>query len=116
MAKQNDISELDRLGIESMENIFNVYQEENSLYYYNLLQTVAFPQNLPPYLFTTYHIKYGDTWPLISYNAYKTPNFWWLILLANNIQNPMLPMVPGTQILLPIDAVAKQVINQIGRS
>ena len=114
MAKQNDITALARLGIENMENIFNVYQDSNNMYYYNLLQTVVFPQNLPISLFSAYDVKYGDTWPFISFKAYQTPNLWWLILLANNIQNPMAPMVPGKQIKIPIMAVAKQVISQTG--
>ena len=114
--KQNRISDLPNLSPELMENIFNVYQEaDTGRYYYNLLQTVVFPQNLPPNFFTKYVIRFGDTWPLVSYRNYKTPNFWWLILLANNINNPIeLPEV-GTSILIPTVNVAQIVINQISK-
>ena len=116
MAKQNQIQDLERLGIENLENIFNVYQEPSGMYYYNILQTISFPQDLPISLFTSYVIKYGDTWPYISYKSFKTPNLWWLILLANNILNPIEPIVPGTEIKIPVEAVVRQVLDQVGRA
>lgn len=113
--KQNQISALEKLHPENMENIFNVYQDSDGLYYYNLLQTIAFPQDLPANLFNSYNIKYGDTWPFISYKNYNTPNLWWVILLANNIQNPLDSLVPGTSIKVPIDLVVRDVLAQTGR-
>jgi LysM repeat protein len=113
--KQNQISALEKLHPENLENIFNVYQDSDGLYYYNLLQTIAFPQNLPLSLFNNYTVSYGDTWPYISYKSYNTPNLWWVILLANNIQNPLEPLLPGTSIKVPIDLVARDVLAQIGR-
>lgn len=113
--KQNQISELPKLDGENFENIFNVYQDENGMYYYNLLQTVVFPQNLPLNLFTSYVIKYGDSWPFISYKSYNTPNLWWIILLANNIQNPLEPLVNGTILKIPKNVLVKEVLAQIGK-
>jgi nucleoid-associated protein YgaU len=113
--KQNQIQDLEKLREENFENIFNVYQDQDGMYFYNLLQTVVFPQDLPPSLFTTYVIAYGDTWPFISFKTLKSPNLWWLILLANGIQNPLEPLVNGTKIKIPIDSVVKEVITQIGR-
>ena len=113
MPKQNDISELPKLGTENFENIFNVYQDDNGLYYYNLLQTVEFPQNLPKGLFVPYITVYGDTWPYISFKAFETPNLWWLILLANDIHNPLLQVAPGTEIKIPVIEVVRQVLAEI---
>jgi len=113
--KQNQITALERLTPENMENIFNVYQEPDGMYFYNLLQTISFPQNLPMNLFTGYAIAYGDTWPYISYKAFNSPNLWWIILLANNIQNPLEPLVPGTLIKIPVAAVVREVLAQIGK-
>ena len=111
--KQNQISALDRLNSDRMENIFNVYQEADGMYYYNLLQTISFPEDLPPTLFTTYNVKYGDTWPFISFKTLNTPNRWWMILLVNNIQNPLEPLVPGTTIKIPIEAVVREILSKI---
>lgn len=111
--KQNQIADLKRLNGENLENIFNVYQTKNGAYFYNLLQTIHFPVDLPPTLFTTYTIKYGDTWPFISFKTLKTPNLWWLILLANGINNPIEPLVNGTTIKIPVAEVVREVLTQI---
>lgn len=116
--KQNQIQNLPKLEVDKYENIFDVYQDANGMYYYNLLQTVVFPQNLPANLFDVYSIKYGDTWPFISYKTLNSPNLWWLILLANNIQDPTnggKALVPGTTIKIPVIEVVKEVLAQIGR-
>jgi len=113
--KQNQIPALDKLNYDHLENIFNVYQDENNMYYYNLLQTIAFPQDLPQNLFTTYTIADGDTWPYISYKTLQSPNLWWIILLANNIQNPLDDLVHGTILRIPIAAVVREILSQIGQ-
>lgn len=111
--KQNQISDLPTLRAENFENIFNVYKDENGMYFYNLLQTIVFPQNLPLNLFDPYNIKYGDTWPTISYKTLNNTNLWWIILLANNISNAVLPPVPGTIIKIPKPSVVKEVLLQM---
>ena len=113
--KQNQISNLPTLEAENLENIFNVYQDDNGAYFYNLLQTVVFPQNLPLNLFTTYVTGYGDTWPLISFKFYNTPNLWWVILLANNILDATKIMPPGSPIGIPKIEVVKEILSQIGK-
>ena len=113
--KQNAIKELPKLDTENLENVFNVYQEENGLYYYNLLQTIIFPKDLPKALFSSYTISYGDTWPYISFKVFQTPNLWWLILLANGIDNPLFPLIPGTELKIPVIEVVRQVLSEIQR-
>lgn len=114
--KQNQIKNLPNLTSEHYENIFNVYTNENGLYYYNLLQTVVFPQNLPANLFKTYTIKPEDTWPLISYKTLKSPNLWWILMLANNITNPIKQPVSGTMILIPIPEIVKELLFQVSNN
>lgn len=113
--KQNVIRDLPNLRTENYENIFNVYQTEEGLYYYNLLNTVVFPSDLPANVFTTYVVKHGDTWPFISYKNYKTPNLWWLILLANKIDNPLRELTPGTSLLIPVELIVREILSQISR-
>lgn len=110
---QNNITDLPKLRRENYENIFNVYTEEDGYYFYNLLQTIVIPDNLPDGFYDTYNVIYGDTWPYISYKAYNTPNLWWPILHANNIIDPTQNPVPGTFIkILKIDVV-KNILSQI---
>ena len=114
--KQNQITDLERLSPENLENIFNVYKDQDGMYFYNLLQTIVFPQNLPPNLFTKYNSVYGDTWPFISFKTLNSPNLWWLILLANNIQDPTAVLPNGTTVLIPKPGVVQEILSQIGRN
>lgn len=112
--KQNRISELPRLNDTNFENIFNVYEDKETFaYYYNLIQTLKFPENLPDGYFTPYTITYGDTWPFISHKIYKTPNVWWILIIVNKIQNPVIMPPVGTIIKAPKPAILKTVLSQI---
>jgi hypothetical protein len=110
---QNNISELSILANENLENIFNVYQDENKKYYYNLIQSIQFPDGLPNSLFDIYTIKYGDTWPLISYKSYNDTKLWWVIAYANNIINPIEELKVNNEIKVPKPSVVKEILTQI---
>jgi hypothetical protein len=112
--KHNDIQDLDKINVENMENIFNVYQDENGMYFYNLLQTITFPENLPLNLFA-YTVGYGDSWPLIAHRTLKTTGLWWMVCLVNNIINPVIAPTPGETIKIPIPAVVKEILTQMRR-
>ena len=114
--KQNQIDELPTLDPENMENMFNVYQDTDGMYYYNLLKTVEFPDNLPIILFDNYTTRYGDTWPFISFKTYNNPNLWWVILLANKIHNPLTPIPNGRNISIPKNSVVREILEQIGKT
>jgi len=96
--KQNSIKSLPSLNNEHLENIFNVYQDKDGFYYYNLLQSVTIPDNLPAGFYKTYFPVPGDTWPNISYKNYNTPNLWWIIIATNGIHNPVQNPTVGKKI------------------
>jgi hypothetical protein len=110
---QNSIPELPKLRNENYENIFNLHTDKEGRYFYNLLQTVIVPDNLPAGYYEQYNVVYGDTWPLISYKNYQTPNLWWLIVSVNGIINPTEQPQTGTQIRILKSQFASLVINQI---
>ncbi len=110
---QNQISELPKLAEERYENIFNVYQDEDNRYFYNLLETINFPANLPDGFFNPYTIKPGDTFPFISYKVFGTIHGWWVIALANEIMNPLQPLNPGTILKIPNLNIVREIIRQI---
>lgn len=110
--KQNSIETLPRLKREHFENIFDVHEDADGFYYYNLLQTVEFPTDLPANLYDTYSAVYGDTWPFVSYKLFKTTNLWWMLLLANGIVNPTIQPTPGQQIKVPTNDVIRAVLDQ----
>jgi len=39
--------------------------------------------------------------PLISYKAYGSVEFWWIILLVNEIEDPFNELIPGTILTIP---------------
>jgi hypothetical protein len=113
---QNNIQDLPRLKRSNYENIFNVYTDEDGRYYYNLLQTVVIPKNLPDGYFEDYDVRYGDTWPFISYKKYGNPNIWWIITDVNNIADATVIPEPGSTLkILKADSV-KLILNQISTS
>lgn len=111
--KQNRITDLPKLEAEKFENCFNVYQEADGKYFYNLIQNFIFPNNLPLSLFSAYTAAFGDTWPLVSFKNYQTTNLWWLILAANNIQDATKQPVNGETYKIPNTAVVQEVLSQI---
>jgi hypothetical protein len=113
---QNRITSLPSLTDENYEQIFNVYQDENGNYYYNLLQSVAIPTNLPSGFYNKYNVVYGDTWPYISYKNYNTPNLWWIITSANSIINPTAMPEPGTTLYILDPDIVSQILDQIANS
>ena len=114
--KQNEINELDNLLKENYENIFNLYKDQDGAYFYNLLQSIQVDlKKMPNSAFRVYNTKYGDTWPLISYKVYGTPNLWWAILIANEITNPLKRLEPGTEIKAFVEEVVSEIISQINK-
>jgi hypothetical protein len=111
--KQNSITELASLRVENYENIFNLYQDNNKNYFYNLLQTIQIPTSLPEGYFDTYTVGYQDTWPFISYKIYQTPNLWWIITQANDIINPTATPKPGTVLKIFKPGIVKAILEQI---
>jgi hypothetical protein len=111
--KQNKIKDLPKLVIENLENIFEIYTDKDDFYYYNLLQTINVPLDLPPGYYNNYTIMYNDTWPYISYKNYKTPNLWWIILAANNINNPTQIPDQGTTIKIIKPTFVKTMLLEI---
>ena len=110
---QNLIYNLPRLNSTKYENIFNVYTDVDNNYYYNLLQTIVFPDNLPNSFFVQYTVGNQDAWTLISYKMYNTIDLWWVILLANKISNPLEPLIAGTVLKIPNATVVKDILSQI---
>lgn len=110
---QNEIKELPFLNDQSFENLFQVYTDQDDFYFYNLLQTIHFPQNLPDSFFESYSVKYNDTWPTISYKHYNTTKLWWIIALANNVLNPINFLNPGNIIKIPKTFVVTEILTQI---
>jgi hypothetical protein len=87
---------------ERYENIFNMYQfdtDNNDNYvFYNILSKLILPSNLDDNIFEYYMVDSEMPLTTLSYKFYKTQHLWWLILLANNIKNPVKLIKSGSSI------------------
>lgn len=115
--KHNDVKNVSlKLTPQNYENIFNVYRTEDGFYFYNILRTINFPEDLDPTNYTTYTTKHGDMWPMISWNAYRTVKLWWLICAVNQIIDPSAPPVPGTELKILRATVVRNILGNINQS
>lgn len=112
--KQNDLEDVKySLAPQQYENIFEVYEDSDIGYFYNLLKTVNFPTDLDPTIYNIYVVRPGDTWTLISWSVYNNISLWWAICSLNNIQNPLDMPTPGTKIKILKVAYLQRILNDI---
>jgi hypothetical protein len=111
--KQNNIPELKPLDMYNFENLFNVYKDKK-VYFYNLLNTVNFPDVLADSYFQTYTVPYDNiTWTDISNKQYATPQLWWLICSVNKIDNPIEFPKAGTVLKILDPRIVTEVLQSI---
>jgi hypothetical protein len=112
---QNEIQNLPRLEDYNFENIFKIYKD-NDHYFYNLLKTINFPRDLDPVYFETYRVKSNMALTILSYKFYGTIKLWWLILLTNQINNPIAFINPGKMLKIIKPAYVGDILQSIKES
>lgn len=110
--KHNDIDELSNLSDNRYENIFNM-GTNNNYFFYNIIKTVKFPKELDSSIFDYRIINQNKPYTSVSYDVYGTQNLWWLILLSNNITNPVDVITPGTRLKIIKSKFVRDIINTI---
>ena len=111
---QNNIQDLPSLNDLRYENIFKVYQQDQ-YYFYNISKTISFDGIFDEDIFKDKVITYFQPWPIISYEIYNTTYLWWLLLLTNNIKNPVRPLPAGTAIRYIKPEYVRPVVDEIKR-
>lgn len=105
---------------EYYENIFNAYEFENDYgkryVCYNILNKVALPDNIDDQVFTYVSIPGNMPLTTISYRIYQTMHLWWLIMLVNQLKNPVKLIAPGTVIKVIKPQFVPQILNSIKQS
>lgn len=116
-SKQKDISQLPNIPRDRYENIFNVYtanKDDSKYYYYNILKKISIDtENIDPNVFKYIQVNRRLPWTSISYQEYKTQYLWWLILLTNNIVNPVILPEIGDVLRIVRPEYIKEIINQV---
>lgn len=114
---RRDASSFAELPENSYENIFRMYSSKyfssKEFYFYNILNSVYIPADVPTAYYYTITINRILPWTAISYNEYRTMNLWWLICAFNQIQDPVKYPVPGTQLKILRPEFVKTVLDNI---
>ena len=69
------------------EHIFSVHKDDG-YYMYNILQQVVLPEELDTGFYEIVSPPPSMPYSILSYRIYGTMNLWWLICVANGIDNP----------------------------
>ena len=111
---QNNIIELKNLELSRYENIFKIYNTgEKNFFYYNIIKKISVPDSLDSRLFLNIVLPEGIPLTTLSHNAYGTIDLWWLILIINNITNPVKDLPIGKKIKLVKPQYIEQVLDTI---
>ena len=65
---------------------------------YNILQAIRLPDDIEAGLYVTETVPPNMPLTVLSYRVYGTMDLWWLICLANNIEDPTRFIKPGEEI------------------
>ena len=75
------------------ENIFNMYQfntSNNDTYvFYNILSKISIPTELDPIVYQLYEVDSEIALTTLSHKLYGSQHLWWLIMILNNLKNPV---------------------------
>ncbi len=111
---QNNIEELGNIELTRYENIFKIYETgDKNFFYYNIIKKISIPDSIDERLF--YHVILPDGVPFttLSFNAYGTIDLWWLILIMNNITNPIKGLPSGDKVRLLKPQFVEQILDSI---
>lgn len=112
--KTNDIPNVQyEISVSNLENIFNVYEDENGKYFYNILKTINMPKEIDPEYYDIHVVSTGEMWPTLAYKYYKNVDLWWLVCIANEIQNATENPKPGDRIKIIKRTYVPEVLNKI---
>lgn len=115
--KRNDITDIqEKIFFQNYENLFNVYGTSDGDYFYNILRKINIPTDIDKSYYTDYVSKPGDTWTLIAYNFYSDVKLWWIVCMANDIQNPLLFPEAGTVLKIFTPEVTQNILMTVRSS
>ena len=84
------------------ENIFNSYEvtnDNNDVYaFHNISSKVTLPDDIDSNVFEYWTIPGSLPLTSLSHRIYGNMHLWWLIMIANDIRNPIKLLAPGSTI------------------
>lgn len=84
-------------------NIKILKESQNSPRYYRASKYPEIPfSDQDIYIETVY----GDRLDMISYDYYKNTEYYWILLVSNNLPGDSIFVTPGTQLRIPVNVEA----------
>ena len=82
-------------------DFYNITDIGNGPEYDHLYNNIS--KFAPQYPVNYYRIVEADVMrpDMISYKCYNTVDLWWLLMVYNNIENPLMNIVPGNLLMVP---------------
>jgi hypothetical protein len=110
--KRNNIPDIStKIFFQNYENLFNVYPTAGGEYFYNITRKVNISSDISSEYCTQHVVEHGDTWTFLAYKFYNDVKLWWIICLANEIQNPCLMPTPGFAINILNVGVVQEILT-----
>lgn len=111
--KRNETPKLKRISSYQYDNIFNVHTDENGFYYYNMYNSLKLPANISRGAYDIHKFKEGDYWTQLADRYYGNKKLWWIILIANNIINPLELPSTGTELKILKPGAITIILNEM---
>lgn len=112
--RHRDISSLTEISENNFENLFSVHND--GVYYYNLMKSVYVPEEMDPSMYFLVKMDVSLSLTALSHRIYGNINLWWLICIANGINDSVRPIETGTvlKIIHPskIPSIVKSLDNR----
>ena len=113
--KQNELINLDNLRDTDFANLFNICQDEEGNYFYNInkgINIIGIGEIVPAF-YRNYTVDYRDTWTLIAHKVYEDSSLWWLICKTLGIKDPTENPEVGTVIPVLEPGIVNSILEGI---
>jgi hypothetical protein len=104
-----------KLDFSNYANIFNLYKDLDGTLFFNFMNSITIDGDIDPQLYDIDYAHSFTSFYTLSKKYYDTPNLWWTILVANNIQNPF-SVKGGQQVKILKPIAINELLNQINNS
>lgn len=111
--KRNDIKNLRRISNYQYDNIFNTHIDDDGFYYYNMYNSIHIGDSISKSAYTIHKYIQGEYWTKLADKYYGNKKLWWIILVANNITNPIKFPSPGTELKILTPEAVSSILFQI---
>lgn len=108
----NQSDDLVGISERKYETIFKMFTHDDYPFY-NILQQVVIPEEINARMYSTIKVKGSIPYTTLSFQLYKDISLWWLICLANNIDDPTQLISPGATLRYIKPNFVNQVMTEI---